>query len=910
MPENSGHPDSGSIFTVGKEARLFKYGIPLLIFFVISLGLFAVFKLDDIEHDAEHEAKRSLEIITLTTHNALAIWAEDLIRRIEQVSTDPALSELVQAQLRVEKSPQALKSSEYLHMLRRQYEHYGHNDIHGFFVISPEYQNIASYHDANIGTRNLIADHFPLLLEKVFQGQTLVVPPMRSDIPLQRDFDNALVVNYPTMFVAAPVRNSTGEVIAAYTLRINPFSTFDRITNLGSEKGKVWAYVFDERSVRGEMDTGMSLPAIYGTVPSHVKPELMALLGNSDRNAGVFDMDGYTGQNGVEVYGHFLWVPELNLGLAIELDKAFAMETLNDTRSIVLYLYLVSFILALFIMVGITWSSRRRELRLAQSKAEMEHLVKKRTQDLIKSNRDLMRSKEHLNAMFSAIPDAIMIVDQQGVIHDVNTHTVSLLQYSSGELIGMRVEQLMPERHRSGHPALRKSVLKVANKQIKPNRTLVAKARDGSEIDVDVNISTYEVGGELVSVVGLRDVRDRIRSDQEKEKLQQQLERSQRIETVGRLTGGVAHDFNNILAAILGYAELSRETLADNPEQVAHYLDNIYESGIRGSQLVKQLLSFSRGEPTKLHPVDVSLIIDSTFKVLRATIPSTITMDQNIESKEQMIVADQTQLHQAVMNMVVNARDAMDGPGHIEVGSRRVCGDFHCSSCYDDFNGDYIEVYVRDTGPGIYADRLARIFEPFYTTKEVGRGTGMGLSIVHGIVHNAGGHVIVESVPGEGSCFRLMFPALAQEDGLPHQQSTSGEYVESVDCSGGSVLLVDDEAAITAFMTDLLHRWGYKVKAVNSAYDALAVFQQTPGAFDLVITDQAMPGMEGSALAQHLIELQPSLPIILVTGFSDSVDDSNFSEFGIAAYLNKPIDNIQLKETIEKLLSRASIGGS
>ncbi len=396
-----------------------------------------------------------------------------------------------------------------------------------------------------------------------------------------------------------------------------------------------------------------------------------------------------------------------------------------------------------------------------------------------------------------------------------------------------------------------------------------------------------------------------IRSRRELALGEARLRQAQKMEAIGQLTGGIAHDFNNILATILGYATLARDSLDKEQEKQKGYLQEVIQAGERARDLVRQMLDFSRA--SQGNPVLISLadLVEESVKMLRALLPSSIRIVPPEGGPALPPVwGDPAQLQQVLVNLCINGRDAMQGEGTLTLDMRYLkAGAGRCASCHRQIRGDFVMLVVRDSGCGMNADQQARIFDPFFTTKEVGKGTGMGLSAVHGIVHSHGGHILLESAPGQGSEFRILLPA--QEGELPDAGEDREETTNTV-AFPARILVVDDEAAIGRFLKELLEGQGYEVEVSEDPRQALARFEADPGEVDLVITDQTMPGMSGLRLAAGMRARRPDLPVILCSGFSDAVDENSAREAGIDAFLTKPIDMNSLLARISELLDRDS----
>jgi PAS domain S-box-containing protein len=407
------------------------------------------------------------------------------------------------------------------------------------------------------------------------------------------------------------------------------------------------------------------------------------------------------------------------------------------------------------------------------------------------------------------------------------------------------------------------------------------------------------VEGERAFVMGtFQDITARKQAEAERRELETQLFQAQKMESLGTLAGGIAHDFNNILWGIMGFSELTFNALPEGSKERAN-LQQIIKAAARAGDLVKQILAFSRKAEQEKKPLQLALILEEAMKLLRATIPTTIEIKSNIASAA-LVLADATQLHQVIMNLGTNAAYAMRETGDtLEIGLT----DAHLepgpvADRQGLAPGPYVKLTVRDNGPGIAPDIIDKIFEPFFTTKGVGEGTGMGLAVVYGIVRSHGGAMSVSSRPGEGAVFTMLLPAIACEK--PEDQE-----VQAVIPRGqGHILVVDDEEMLVKMMKLMLTGLGYTVTTVAGSLEALELFQAHPGNFDLVLTDQTMPQMDGLKLAWELRQLRPDIPIILITGFSEKVSQETVDAAGINAILLKPINLQNLGETVKRIIDK------
>ena len=407
------------------------------------------------------------------------------------------------------------------------------------------------------------------------------------------------------------------------------------------------------------------------------------------------------------------------------------------------------------------------------------------------------------------------------------------------------------------------------------------------------------VGSDYVNVYGL-DVTKRKKAENEKMELELQLSQKQKMEAVGTLAGGIAHDFNNILAAMQGYLELSLDDLAEDSPVRAN-LEQILSCSNRATKLVKQILTFSRKEQEKQEkePVQMSSIVKEVLEMLRSSLPTTIKICRKIRAGTSVVLADPTQIHQVLVNLCTNASHAMrENGGLLEVSLTDV--DFESDTRIGDEHldrGSYVKLSVSDSGCGMEKDVVERVFEPFFTTKKVNEGTGLGLSVVHGIIKSHGGAITVKSVLGEGTTFDIFLPKI--EDGAVEKAQPPEPTVKEKEV----ILLVDDEEMMVDVTGKILERLGFSVVAKTSSLDALETFQEKPDEFDLVITDQVMPNMTGTQLARNLLSIRPDIPVILVSGFPENISLEEVERIGIKKFMMKPIAREEIAKIIRAVLN-------
>ena len=506
---------------------------------------------------------------------------------------------------------------------------------------------------------------------------------------------------------------------------------------------------------------------------------------------------------------------------------------------------------------------------------------------------DRMKSEEELRRLSIAIEQAaeeIIITDSNWIIQYVNPAFESITGYSRSEAIGKTPGFLRSDVHK---PDFYKELNDTINNGKVWQGRIVNRRKDGRLIHEDTTISPLVTSiGKLMGYVTLkRDITETV-------VLEAHLRQSHKMEAVGTLAGGIAHDFNNILSAILGYAELSKAKTKDS--SIYPYLEQIIKAGLRSRDLVRQILTFSRRHDQEKKPVSVVPIVKEALKLLRSSIPATVEIRQRYNAPQDTILGDPTQIHQIVMNLCTNAVHAMrnkDAILEVTLGRHDVSAPF---STYgpDLKDGPYLQITVKDNGEGIDPAVKDKIFDPFFTTKGQGEGTGLGLSVVYGIVKDHGGGIAVESQTGAGTVFTIYLPLIVMDEKRPEEKS------EFSPKGTGRILYVDDEEPIAAMAREWLASAGYDVTIRLGGHDALEAFQEHPEQYDLVVTDMTMPNMTGATLAMEILKVRPDLPIILTTGFSEQIDAEEAKRIGIREFLMKPFSLHDLARTIKKILDQ------
>lgn len=508
----------------------------------------------------------------------------------------------------------------------------------------------------------------------------------------------------------------------------------------------------------------------------------------------------------------------------------------------------------------------------------------------------LKKSEQRFKDISLSMADWVWEVDKDGRYTYVSGKVKQHLDYEPDEIIGKTFADL---RHEHEAARLIKDYADITS-QKKPlidleNRVLSKK---GEEVFLLTNgVPILDENGEMKGYRGVnRNITERKRDEENRKKLEEKLNQAQKMEAIGDLAGGIAHDFNNILCTIMGYAELALDDIPKNTI-TRDNLEKVVYAAERAKELVKQILTFSRKGEKEHKPLYLHKVLEDAVVLLRASLPATIEISKKIEKTSNPILANLTQIHQVIMNICTNAAHAMRGrTGILEIVLREV-------ELYDSDvigkelePGRYQQLIFSDNGCGMTPDVVKRIFEPYFTTKSNDEGTGLGLALVHGIVKSHNGDITVYSEPGKGTTFQVFLP-------VSKDKSIDDTWV-SQDLPGGNerILFVDDEQTLADIGKQMLERLGYQVDTRTSSIEALAAFRHHPGKYDLVITDHTMPHLTGLQMAEQLKQIRPDIPVIICTGFSESIDKDNYRSKGINGFVMKPFIKKDVAPVIREVL--------
>ena len=508
---------------------------------------------------------------------------------------------------------------------------------------------------------------------------------------------------------------------------------------------------------------------------------------------------------------------------------------------------------------------------------------------------DRKKSEQQFSELFNSITDLVYTQDMEGRFISANPAMHKFFGYNMDEFLGHKVTDFMEQERQ---PGFMTRYLEVVKKQGYHEGIGRYFNKNKERIYLEYKSALVKQDGKEPYISGIaRNITQRVLSEKKVKKLQEQVAQAQRMESIGTLAGGIAHDFNNILVPILGFSQMLLDEAPHN-SSLYNDLNEINTAALRAKELVRQILSFARQSHNEPILMQMQPLVKEALKMLRSTIPTTITIQEDIHPDCGALKADPTQIHQIVMNLATNAYQAMAETGgelkvtlkEIELGKNDLINQ-------DMTPGTYVCLTVTDTGQGMDRELIQKIFDPFFTTKEVGKGTGMGLSVIHGIVIEMQGAIQVESEPGKGTQFYVYLPV---EKSTTTQEAFNTKSLIQV--GNERILFVDDEEHVIKMGKRMLEQFGYHVTTHTSSIEALEAFRDTPDKFDIVITDMTMPDMTGDELSLELIKIRPDIPILLCTGFSENTSEEKALSLGIKGFIFKPVVMKDFAQKIREVL--------
>ncbi len=559
------------------------------------------------------------------------------------------------------------------------------------------------------------------------------------------------------------------------------------------------------------------------------------------------------------------------------------------------------------VTVGVEVVFLGQRFTITSDKEQILDLLISTCEDVVRTNRELQEAKanversnrllegrarlseEKYHALMDQAGDAILVLNSGGTVLEANRRAEDLFGRPRVEILGRPFEGFLPHHEPNGSPGL---LERLAEGPVRLDHLPLRQVK-GRPVCVDLSASVVDLGGERLVLVIARDTTER-------DRLEQQLQQAQKMEAIGRLAGGVAHDFNNLLTVITGYGEVLLDRLLPG-DATRDQVGEMKKAADRAASLTRQLLAFSRQQVVSPRPLDLNLVVSDLDKMLRRLIGEDVSLTSVPTSGLGLVKADPGQVEQVLMNLAVNARDAMPQGGKLTIETGNVdLDEDYCRLHLGTRPGRYVLLAVSDTGCGMTAEVKARIFEPFFTTKEVGKGTGLGLATVYGIVQQAGGHIEVYSEPGRGTTFKVYLPrvdvpAVCPEAGPGREENPRGTE---------TVLVVEDEAIVRALTCHVLRESGYRVLEARHGRDALRLCEPHAGRIDLLVTDVVMPEMGGRELANRLAERVPGIQVLYLSGYTDDAVVRHGVLEAETAFLQKPFTGRALTRKVREVLDQ------
>lgn len=864
------------------------------IIIALSIGISGIFYLRFLENSLRNSIFKSLESINQTSSQVISLFLGDTLREAKAIAT--TLPETALAEKNTAVIEEKLKD---LLEIFPKFEN-------GLFILDKDGKLWVDYprHPAVRGKSFAFRQYF----KKTMQAQMGIIGrPYRS-----------ARTGKPVLTFTALLKDSQDRLLGLLGCSVQLTSPNAlagiRLTRIG-ESGYIYVYDMTRLMILHPQDTRV--------LKRDVSPGVNKLF---DAALEGFEGVGETiNSRGIPMLLSLKRIPGTDWILGAQQPQREAFAPIRDARKTIIYCIFAAALIAVIIgalaIRGVTQPLQRlreavmlfdvgdysaknsgvdkdelyQKIESIKGEGEIADLAKTFKEILKRLDRTVVSLKDSARdwqRTFDSVSEAIFLLDRNNRIIRLNQSAAKQLIVDDDGAIGRQFEDLVEKAD------IYSEFYSDFHKEA-PEKTVLVRlkrCKTGRICEMTQTPVYNEAGDEIGTVCVLKDITSRLQTEEDKKRLEVQLKQAQKMEAVGTLAGGIAHDFNNILSAVIGYTEIALEDVTENT-LLKNNLKEVLKAGERARELVNQILAFSRHSEETLQPLQVKIILKEALKLLRASLPSTIGIVQNIES-EACVLASPTQIHQILMNLCTNAGHAMQERG----GSLSVSlTDIELDEQFTSQNpgaspGLYLQLTVSDTGHGIPPEVLDRIFDPFFTTKDIGEGTGMGLAVVHGIITNYGGIIQVESQVGKGTTFNVFIPTIRKETDIKAAEQSSVPH------GSERILFVDDEEIMVDVGRQMLERLGYRITVKSSSVEALSLFKARPDEFDLVITDMTMPILTGDRLAVKLMAIRPDIPVILCTGYSAQVSEEKAKSLGIKAFVLKPLVRVNLANTIRRVL--------
>jgi PAS domain S-box-containing protein len=885
--------------------------------FVVLMSILGWLALDRIKSTILRDTGNSLENVLVTTTQRLDIWADQQANVLDQIAKSPTLIRQVESLLKLPTDPETLVRSTELEQIRAILEHYQDALGLGFFIIDRDGLSIGSRRDSNIGTRNLIADQKPELLQRVFQDESVFVPPIYSDVAI----GNKSRMSSSSLFVAVPIKRNDGEVIAALTMRLDPNRGFSRVLQLSRVGESGESYAFNrggillsasrfENNLReiGLLDAGQSsvmniqirdpggdmtegfrsdLPRAEQPL-THMARSAIASASGLTAGAETTDgqlataqkgMEGYRDYRGVPVFGTWLWDEHLGMGLTSEIDVSEALSTYSTIRALALTAWGVTILLLLTGTLFVVRTSERTNRVLRKARDELEDRVNERTADLSRAN-------EQTNLILENASDGILTIDDRQVVLQFNPACESIWGYSAEEVLGKEMTILIPEYARKNHleniHKFRDSDLSGVSLERRVH-DLSGLTKDGTVFPAEVAISKNEVDGEMFYSAFVRDVTARKMAEREILEAKEIAEDANSAKS--SFLANMSHELRTPMNAVIGLSDLSLRT--DMTPKQRDYLQKIHSSALSLLGIINDILDFSKIEAGKLDMESVPFHLDDVLDNL-ATVVGIKTNEKGLEllvwrqpNVPGGLLGDPLRLGQILINLANNAvKFTEEGEVLIKIELIERLGD-----------EVRLEFSLSDTGIGMTDEQMSQLFQSFSqadasTTRKYG-GTGLGLAICKQLVEMMNGQISVESEPGVGSTFKFDIRL-----GVSDAARTEEQQQEVAELNGMRVLVVDDNPHAREALSSHLRHWSFEVKEAASGDQSLEILGSAPKPFELVLMDLVMPGLDGLETTQRIKsgDLPHTPKVILVTAHSEDEYRDEPSFENLDGTMTKPVN--------------------